>query len=188
MNPNLVKSALFSIGLHAFLTIPAAFGAARWSGPAANVVRGTSSVELELVEPETPARAVSAPLTGIGHPVPHKEEEPPPDSASVPSRESWLNDRGALSAAHPLASLQNPAPAYPRMARIQGWEGTVLVRAWVTPTGGVASARVAQSSGRGVLDGAALAAVREWRFRPARRGGQAVASQVEVPITFRLKQ
>lgn len=184
MNPNLVKSTLVSIGIHAFLMLPVAFGAVRWSGPAAEVLSGLSSVELEWVEPEFPPAAGPS----SERPMEEGREEPPPDAASAPARESWLNDRGALNAAQPLGSFQNPAPTYPRVARIRGWEGRVLVRAWVTPTGGVASARVAQSSGRGILDGAAVAAVQKWRFSPARRRGQVVASQVEVPITFRLKQ
>ncbi|MBF0307572.1 MAG: energy transducer TonB, partial [Alphaproteobacteria bacterium] len=36
------------------------------------------------------------------------------------------------------------------------------------------------------LDGIAAEAVRNWRFAPARRGAQAVASVVEVPIRFSL--
>ncbi len=186
MNPNLVKSALLSVGLHACLMIPVVSGAAL-RGPAADVRSGLSSVELELVEPESP-RSASAPLAG--YPVPREErgeEEAPSSSAASPAQEAWLNDSGAQSAA-PLGIFQNAAPAYPRVARVQGWQGTVLVRAWVTPTGGVASARVARSSGHGVLDGAAVEAVRQWKFRPGRRGGQAVASQAEVPITFRLTE
>lgn len=152
--------------------------------PAADVRSGISSVELELVEPLSEPRkqeasdmrqAVSAPSESIGHWVPHKAE-------------AWLNDGGAQSAARPLGLFQNAVPVYPRMARIQGWQGTVLVRAWVSPTGEVVSARVARSSGRGVLDGAAVEAVRQWKFRPGQRRGQAVASLAEVPITFRLTE
>ena len=37
------------------------------------------------------------------------------------------------------------------------------------------------------LDAAALAAVRQWRFVPAQRGGEPVAGVVTVPLVFRLE-
>jgi protein TonB len=37
-----------------------------------------------------------------------------------------------------------------------------------------------------VLDEAAVAAVKEWRFRPAQRAGRPVTATVEIPISFRL--
>lgn len=166
MTRNLVKSGLLSIGVHSCLMIPIAIGAARFTAPETEVLRGLSSVELELLEPEG-AEVQSSP---------------------APPRESWLNDSGALSDAHPLSPFRNTAPPYPRLARVQGWQGTVLVRAWVAPSGEVASIRVAESSGRSILDQAAAAAVQGWKFRPARRKGQAVASTVDVPITFQLEQ
>ncbi|MFW6162471.1 MAG: energy transducer TonB, partial [Planctomycetota bacterium] len=49
-----------------------------------------------------------------------------------------------------------------------------------------AEVRVARSSGHAVLDEAAVAAVRRWRFTPARAGGAAVTAEVEIPIRFRL--
>lgn len=154
--------------------IPVAIGAARSTAPETDVLRGLSSVELELLAPESP------PAKG--------EEEAPTQSPPALPRESWLNDSGALSDAHPLSPFRNTAPPYPRLARVQGWQGTVLVRAWVAPSGEVDSIRVAESSGRGILDQAAAAAVQGWKFRPARRKGQAVASTVEVPITFQIEQ
>lgn len=73
------------------------------------------------------------------------------------------------------------------MARHNGYQGTVLVRAEVSVEGNCLQARVEKSSGYAVLDQAALEAVKQWRFLPARRGGQTVAAWVEVPVTFRLE-
>ncbi|MDO8730546.1 MAG: energy transducer TonB [Candidatus Omnitrophota bacterium] len=174
MTRNLLKSGLLSIGAHAFLMIPFAFGMARSVGPETDVLAGLSSVELELIAPES--------FSAKG------EEEIQAKSRPAPPREEWLNDSGALSDARPLSPFRNTAPPYPRLARVQGWQGTVLVRAWVAPSGEVASVRVAESSGRGILDRAAAVAVQGWKFRPARRKGQAVASTVDVPITFQLEQ
>lgn len=77
-------------------------------------------------------------------------------------------------------------PEYPRLAREEGWEGTVSLELLVTDRGAVAEARVAKSSGHVALDEAALEAARTWTFEPARRGGVATAARVRMPVTFRL--
>jgi protein TonB len=46
---------------------------------------------------------------------------------------------------------------------------------------------VEHSSGREILDNAAVRAVRGWRFVSARKGGQIVTQRFLVPITFNLK-
>ena len=92
----------------------------------------------------------------------------------------------AQAAAAPMPG--NPRPDYPPLARRRGYEGRVVIRASVAPDGGVASAAVGQSSGYGILDRAALQAVKRWRFRPAQRGGQPVATVLDVPVVFRLEQ
>jgi len=46
---------------------------------------------------------------------------------------------------------------------------------------------VEESSGVASLDDAAAAAVRRWRFRPARRNGTPVRATVQVPVRFALK-
>ena len=44
-----------------------------------------------------------------------------------------------------------------------------------------------QRSGSRDLDRAAVNAVRQWRFQPAQRDGQAVAGAVTVPIDFKMR-
>ena len=82
--------------------------------------------------------------------------------------------------------LNNPAPAYSLLSRRQGESGKVLLLVQVTAQGAAAQVEIKQSSGFPRLDEAALNAVRKWRFVPARRGDEAVAASVVVPITFRL--
>lgn len=82
--------------------------------------------------------------------------------------------------------LHNPDPVYPMLARRQGEQGRVLVLVRVSPEGSADEVQIKQTSGHPRLDEAALAAVRQWRFVPARQGGEAVAASVVVPITFRL--
>jgi len=86
------------------------------------------------------------------------------------------------------ATIQhNPKPDYPRQARQRGWAGTVVLRVAVREDGSVASVSVLESSGRSLLDRAAISAVREWTFTPATRHGRAVEGMIDVPVVFRLE-
>lgn len=83
--------------------------------------------------------------------------------------------------------LQNPAPAYPAMSRRLGEEGRVLLRVHVDASGRPTQIEVKTSSGSPRLDQSALDAVARWKFIPARRGDEAIAAWVQVPIVFNLK-
>jgi protein TonB len=85
------------------------------------------------------------------------------------------------------AYLRNPPPGYPAAARRNGEEGTVTLRVLVSVEGAPRDVLLERSSGSGLLDAAALAAVKNWRFAPARRGGEAREAWVLVPIVFRLE-
>ena len=61
-----------------------------------------------------------------------------------------------------------------------------MLRAQVTASGDPAAVRVHQSSGYRLLDAAAVAAVKAWRFVPASRGGIPMAASVDVPVSFKL--
>ena len=94
---------------------------------------------------------------------------------------------GALSAPGAVAELPivlaRVAPTYPKAAREAGVEGTVMVNARVGRDGHVVDAKIAESIG--LLDIAALSAVRQWTFKPAKAAdGQPVEATVRVPVTF----
>jgi len=57
------------------------------------------------------------------------------------------------------------APVYPELARRMSLSGTVKVEVVVAPNGSVKDAKIV--GGHPVLAGAALDAVRKWRFEPA---------------------
>jgi len=82
--------------------------------------------------------------------------------------------------------LNNPAPEYPDIALVRGWQGTTVLRVHVLPSGAPSEIQVQQSSGRDVLDKAAVAAVKRWTFVPAKRGSEAIAGWAVVPLEFRL--
>lgn len=96
---------------------------------------------------------------------------------------------GPVSAArYDLASLNNPAPAYPASSRRLGEEGRVLLRVRVNRDGQAENVEIDTSSGFARLDQAAVTAVRQWRFAPARQGDVPVAAWARVPIRFRLDE
>ena len=78
-------------------------------------------------------------------------------------------------------------PMYPETARRAGIEGTSVLRFEVTTQGTVDKVTVERSAGHEDLDRAAVAAIQRWRFEPARRGTQAVAVWVTLPIRFELR-
>jgi protein TonB len=82
--------------------------------------------------------------------------------------------------------LDNPKPIYPLVARRLGEQGKVLLRVYVSAAGLAEKVEVKTGSGYARLDQAAGDAVGRWRFIPARRGDQAIAAWVQVPITFQL--
>lgn len=102
--------------------------------------------------------------------------------AAVPRVEQPLTPP-AFNAAY----LRNPPPRYPLAARRNGDEGTVMLRVLVTTEGTAARVELDRTSGSASLDSAALEAVRNWRFVPARRGSQNVEDWVRVPVVFRLE-
>jgi protein TonB len=75
-------------------------------------------------------------------------------------------------------------PDYPSELRQQEMAGRVLVAFVVTREGRVTDVRVEQSANP-AFDASAVAAVRQWRFEPARKGGVAIASRMRIPIAFR---
>jgi protein TonB len=85
----------------------------------------------------------------------------------------------------PVLLPGNIQPTYPAQAMFSQLKGKVVVRAQVLANGQVGEAFLRQSSGAPVLDLAALATVRNWRFKPATRNGQPVPAWVNVPIEYR---
>jgi TonB family protein len=80
----------------------------------------------------------------------------------------------------------NPKPNYPMIARRNGYEGLVLLRVYVLQSGEVGEIKLERSSGYKVLDKAALQAVKDWVFIPAKKNGVSISSWVTVPIRFQL--
>ena len=89
-------------------------------------------------------------------------------------------------ARYSLGSASCPKPVYPRMARMRGQEGRVVLTASVAADGRVTGVNVTQTSGHSLLDRSAVQTVSGWVFEPARRAGVAVPAVETVSIRFDL--
>jgi periplasmic protein TonB len=116
---------------------------------------------------------------GTGTPGPALAPPPPPPAPPPPAP--------VIQAKVGADFARKPGLEYPRLAKREEWEGTVVLRAQVLPNGRVGSVSVQKSSGHSVLDDAALAASRTWSFVPATQGGQPVAGTVTFPVQFKLQ-
>jgi protein TonB len=109
---------------------------------------------------------------------------------SVPAAAASSEAPALLAAApivppRPVGPAQgNRNPDYPAFARSRGLQGLVLLRVDVAPSGVALAVTVATSSGHQILDDAAVAAVRTWRFSPATQAGMPVAAFADVPVHF----
>lgn len=88
----------------------------------------------------------------------------------------------AASDSHPKL-LHRVSPEYPASEKASRVEGIVIALLRVETDGRVSDARIERGLGR-AFDAAALEAVRQWRFEPARHGGSAVAADYRVTIRF----
>jgi protein TonB len=80
--------------------------------------------------------------------------------------------------------FHNRPPEYPREAAMNGEHGTVVVMIHVSPAGTTAGLDVVSSSGYALLDRAVREAVARWRFLPAVKDGQPVASDMKMGFIF----
>jgi len=140
--------------------------------------------------PKQPVKPREAPLRPIGQQtapapsprVPQAVASASPSAAGQPSPADMPLEPPRADAGY----LKNPPPAYPRMLLKRGVEGSVLVRARVQDDGRCSQVLLKESSGFRQFDEAALSAVRDWRFVPARQGTQTVVAWVDIPIAFRI--
>jgi len=123
--------------------------------------------------------------------------KPPPVAKAPPADEvaasaNTTNAGHGASVANAAASaavpISQPPPVYPRAAMQMSREGRVRVRVDIGPDGVPTDSSLVESSGDRDLDRAALQGVRRWRFKPALAHGAPVASNVTVPIEFKLNQ
>jgi protein TonB len=116
---------------------------------------------------------VAAPVETVA-PVAAAEPAPPPPPAPVKAAFGGIGYKN------------NPEPEYPAQAVRQGLQGTVILRVRVLANGTADTVEVLKTSGRKLLDDAAIATVQRWQFAPSTRGGEPIDGFATVPIEFKL--
>lgn len=151
-------------------------------------------VRFALHGPDGPPPGMGPPEGGPPH------GGPPPPPGSGPPREGPPPPRDGSVAPYPdprgpdappgghaqidemPTVIQRVEPVITPDMKRRKFSGTVVVQTFVSREGRVIEARVSRSVAG--LDDAAVAAVRQWRFKPARSGGHPVETWLAVPVRF----
>jgi protein TonB len=83
----------------------------------------------------------------------------------------------------PAVPVRTTAPIFPNEMHDQGISGFVLVDCLVDEKGDVQDMRVEKSSNKDFIQ-PAIEALKKWKFKPAQRDGNKVATRVSIPIRF----
>ena len=151
-----------------------------------------------MLPPPLPPAPVAEPPREVAEAPP--ERRPPPQqsarqtaapqpvrlNAALQGMESFTLE-GRTTPPEAADAARNRRPNYPEASRRRGEQGVVRVELLVDPSGRVVDVRVLESSGFGALDAEAVKTVRDWRFRPAQRGGLPVAGSITTAVHFRLE-
>lgn len=194
-----------TLGLMVSLLVPGCGGTSGHQAPAGlpgNAVRPVPSRPpagtLTQVTPEPlppkeaprPAKAAQA-MPPKGGPPPAKSAPIPTDSLRkmelkhappAPSQSASGDYVYVEVLAEPITRV---APIYPEEARSKRVDGTVHTQVLIGKDGLVRDVRIIKSIP--LLDSAAVAAVRQWTFKPARGAGKPVSVWMGVPIKFSLR-
>jgi len=139
---------------------------------------------------ETPPPAFAAAATTAPR-APAAAQDPPPRPAAsaeapVEAPADTTASPSSAEVVEPRPASDNRPPRYPGAARRRGWEGRVVLHVRVDATGTPLSVEITQSSGRDLLDQAAVEAVQGWTFEPARDKGRPVPGETDVSVRFEL--
>jgi protein TonB len=108
--------------------------------------------------------------------------ENPPQAPPAPAPQPPQRLHQGIQAPRKVVDV---APRYPSLARESHVEGVVILDVIIDETGNVTSTRVLRSVA--LLDQAAIDAVRQWKFTPARLNGEVIPIVMTVTVSFRLR-
>jgi len=135
------------------------------------------------------AGPVRRPATGASRPARAPEAQAPqlalaaPDLPSALAKPTPTAVVGPVSRVVPAQLNHRVEPPYPDAARRLGISGKVVMKATITKAGTVGSVRWV--SGNDMFRDTTLAAVKQWRYKPASLNGQPVESDLEIVLQFK---
>jgi protein TonB len=117
--------------------------------------------------------------TEIDFASPVEEAPPPPPEEEEPIVEFYaLSDKPEV--------IHKVEPSYPDLARKAGIEGMVVVKVLIGTKGDVEKVEIVKS--HPMLDDAAMAAAKQFKFKPGKQRDRFVKVWMTIPFTFRLKK
>ncbi len=117
--------------------------------------------------------------TEIDFTKPLENTPPPPPEEEEPIVEFYaLSDKPEV--------IHRVEPAYPELARKAGIEGMVVAKVLIDTKGNVEKVEVVKS--HPMLDEAAVAAAKQFKFKPGKQRDRYVKVWMTIPFTFRLKK
>ena len=149
--------------------------------PLASKAPPPAQLTLPLIVPEQPP----APSPVVAQVLP----PPPPPAPAAPVDAPPAPAPSLLPKTIPPSAVQYivpPAPLYSRISAKMRESGKAVVRVFIDEAGLPRNVQLAVSTGFARLDDAALAAVRNCRFKPYLENGAAVAGWAAIPIEFEL--
>lgn len=149
------------------------------------------SSDVDLVPPD-PRRPVIVPdpgksirdvtVTDLAPAAPSSPSAP----GAQPAATNWEGEAPAAEEpVEPAQLMSRVDPRYPEGARRAGVEGTVVLDATINETGQVTQVAVERGLPLGISE-AAVAAVRQWKYKPARGRAGPVPSHKTIKIVFSL--
>lgn len=89
----------------------------------------------------------------------------------------------AQTKTEPPVPVRTVQPEYPTELRRDGVSGLVMVKCHIDEQGNVIETEVEKSSNT-AFEKPAVAAVKKWKFKPAKQDGNPVGIKVSIPIKF----
>lgn len=150
--------------------------AARPDTPAAERAPSVTADALSVIEADTPA-----PPAPAGPRTDNRRAAAGVSPAAAPASQT-------ISGVAPPGILTRVEPVYPAIARQAGQQGTVLLKIEILVNGRPGRITITRSTSYPALDEAAVAAVRQWQFIPAKdlSSGRAIVCTTTLPVSFRL--
>ncbi|MBL9205542.1 MAG: energy transducer TonB [Opitutaceae bacterium] len=100
----------------------------------------------------------------------------------------WAQDANGIynKVEEPPVPVKTPPPKYPEAMRRDGVSGVVAVTVVIDEKGSVTEATVSKST-HPDFERPSLDAMRSWKFKPAKVGGEPVKVRVTVPMRFNVQ-
>lgn len=159
--------------------------------------------ELRLPEPSVPklpevereSEQIEAPKPDrpeMAEPIERKPTEdtvvektrPDPTQVEMPAMIAPAAEQGIEEAIKAPQAIAQQMPVFHVDIQSSGWEGTVVVGMKIDEEGEVVRVWLVKSGGNNRMDSECLAAVRQWKFQPARQGGEPVEVEREQAFKF----